>query len=113
MKRPALVLTVIAGLAVFLVVLVLYLPASWFASLLQPLAQCTGLRGSIWQGECLGLKYQGTSLGDATWNLAPGSAVRGRLSGDVAGRGGTLDAHAEVDTSFAGVGELRNVALNF
>ena len=31
MKRGTLLLTLIAGLAVFLVVLVLYLPASWLA----------------------------------------------------------------------------------
>jgi type II secretion system (T2SS) protein N len=112
MKRPALLLTVIAGLAVFLVVLALYLPASWFASALPPQARCAELGGSIWHGECLGLGYQGTTLGDATWNLAPGSALRGRLAGDVEVRGGALEARADVDTRFTGVGELRNVTLN-
>ena len=66
-KRSTLVLTVIAGLAVFLVVLVLYLPASWVASALPAQVHCNELGGSVWHGECLGLQYQGATLGDATW----------------------------------------------
>jgi Type II secretion system (T2SS), protein N len=97
--KRTLVLTVVAGVLVFLVVLLLALPASWFASYLPPQAQCTDLGGSIWHGECLGLKVQGAPLGDATWNFAAGSALRGKLSG--------------LDTRFTGVGELRNVTLQF
>ena len=110
-KRSTLVLTVIAGLAVFLVVLVLYLPASWVASALPAQVHCNELGGSVWHGECLGLQYQGATLGDATWNLAPSSAFAGRLSGDVQVRGTALNAQADLDTRFSGVGELRNVAL--
>ena len=74
-KRGTLGLTIVAGVAVFLVVLVLYLPASWFASALPPQVRCGELGGSVWHGECLGLQYQGAPLGDATWNLAPASAL--------------------------------------
>lgn len=112
MKRSSLVLTIIAGLAVFLVVLVLYLPASWISSALPPGVRCNELGGSVWHGECLGLQYQGATLGDATWNLAPSSAFTGRLSGDVDVRGAALNARADLDTNFSGVGELRSVALN-
>ncbi|MEO8064952.1 MAG: type II secretion system protein N [Pseudomonadota bacterium] len=113
MKRGTLLLTVIAGLAVFLIVLALYLPASWFAAFLPPQARCTGLAGSIWHGECLGLTVQNNKLGDATWNFAAGAALGGKLSGDVDVRGGALSAQADVDTSFGGVGELRNVVARF
>ena len=113
MRRRSLVLTVIAGLAVFLVVLALYMPASWFASLLPAQVRCKELGGSIWQGECLGLALQGSNLGDATWNLAPMRALTGRLAGDVDVRGTALNARADFDTSFSGVGELRNVDLQF
>ena len=109
MKRAALVLTVGAGLAVFLVVLVLYLPAGWFASALPPQLRCNDLGGSIWQGECLGLSVQGAALGDATWNLAPTRALTGRLVGDVDVRGAAVNLRADLDTSFEGVGDLRNV----
>jgi hypothetical protein len=113
MKRGALLLTVIAGCAVFLAILALYLPASWFASMLPPQAQCAGLGGSIWHGECLGFTAEGAKLGDATWNLAPGAALGGKLRGDVDIRGGALSAQADLDLSFGGVGELRNVVAQF
>jgi hypothetical protein len=111
-KRSALILTVIAGLAVFLVVLAFYLPASWFSAALPPGVRCTELGGSVWHGECLGLQVQGATLGDATWNLAPLRALTGRLSGDVDVRGAALSGRADLDTDFAGVGEIRMVALN-
>jgi hypothetical protein len=109
MKRGTLLLTVIAGVAVFLAVLVLYLPASWFASALPPPARCAEIGGSVWHGECLGLSVENNKLGDATWNFAVGAALGGKLVGDVEVRGVALTARADVDTGFNGVGELRNI----
>ncbi len=113
MKRRTLVLMTIAGLLVFVGVLVLYLPASWLAPMLPPQLRCAELGGSLWQGECLGAEFQGAKLGDATWNLAPGSAIAGRLAGDVEVRGGALIAHADLDLKLNGSGELRNVTARF
>jgi len=112
-KRRPVVLTAIAGLLVFLGVLVLYLPASWFASMLPAPVRCAQLGGSLWQGECLGLDFQGAKLGDATWNLAPGAAFARRLSGDLDVRGGMLTARADLDVKLNGTGELRNVTARF
>lgn len=109
MKRRTLVLTIIAGLVVFLGVLALYLPASWLAGALPAQVKCTELGGSVWRGECIGLVLQGDRIGDATWNLAPGSALRGRLVGDVDLRG-AVTARADLDLKFNGTGELRNVS---
>lgn len=111
MKRGTLVLTVVAGILVFLAVLVLYLPASWFARFLPPQVRCAQLGGSIWQGECLGLVVNGGRIGDATWNLAPGRAFTGRLVGDVDVRGGAVTVRADVDVDYGGAGQLRNVTL--
>jgi len=113
MTRGRLALTVIAGLAVFLVVLFFYLPASWFRSYLPPQATCVDLAGSVWSGECVGLAIQGAKLGDATWNLAATSALRGRLTGDADLRAALAQAHADIDVSFKGTGELRNVKASF
>ena len=109
MKRGAVVLTVVAGLAVFLAVVVLYLPAGWFASMLPPQVRCNDLGGSIWHGECVGLHLQNSPVGDATWNFSAGRALTGRLAGDVELRGTAITLRADVDTSFKGAGELRNV----
>jgi len=109
-KRGTLLLTVIAGIAVFLVVLVLYLPASWLAPALPPQVRCNEIGGSVWHGECLGLQWQGALLGDATWNLAPGRAFTGSLSGDLELRGTAVNLRTDLDTNFSGVGELRNLS---
>lgn len=106
MSRGTLILTLVAGALVFLVVLVLYLPASWFASRLPPQVQCASLGGSIWHGECLGLDVHGARLGDATWNLSPLAALTGTLSGDVDVRGGALFARTNLRMKLDGGGEL-------
>lgn len=113
MTRGRLALTVIAGFAVFLLVLFFYLPASWFRSYLPPQAACTDIGGSVWAGECIGLTAQGAKLGDATWNLAALSALRGRLVGNADMRGALAQAHADLDVSFKGAGELRNFTAQF
>jgi hypothetical protein len=112
-KRGTLLLTCLAGLLVFLGVLVLYLPASWFSGLLPPTVRCAELGGSVWNGECLGLEIQGSRLGDATWNMAMGKAFTGRASGDVTLSGTALSARADVDVDFKGGGELREATASF
>jgi hypothetical protein len=108
-KRRTLVLTVIAGLLVFIGVLAFYLPASWVAGALPPQVTCTELGGSVWSGECLGLKFKGAELGDASWNLAPLSALGGRLTGDAEVHGGDLNVRSRLDLSFNGSGELQDL----
>ena len=109
MRRGTLIATILAGLGVFLVVLVLYLPASWFAFLLPAQVKCREIGGSIWHGECLGLQLHAAELGDATWNLSIGGALSGQVRGDVDLRGATVALRADLDTDFNGVGELRKV----
>jgi len=108
--RTTLVLTIVAGLVVFLGVLVLYLPASWFASALPSQMKCAELGGSIWQGECLGLTFQNAKLGDVTWNLAPTRALTGRFVGNFALTGDAQNLTAELDLGRDGAGELRNLS---
>jgi hypothetical protein len=103
----------LAGLLVFLGVLVLYLPASWFSAALPASVKCSELGGSIWNGECLGLELQGSRLGDATWNFAAGKAFTGRARGDVTVRGTALNASADLDVGLNGSGELRDITATF
>jgi Type II secretion system (T2SS), protein N len=113
MTRGRLALTILAGLAVFLGVLFFYLPASWFRSWLPPQVSCVELGGSVWRGECVGLAVEGAKLGDVIWNLAPTGALRGRLTGDADLRAPLAQARADLDVTFAGAGELRNVRGSF
>ena len=113
MKRRTLVLMCLAGLLVFLGVLALYLPTSWFSGVLPAQVKCSELGGSIWNGECLGLEIHGNRLGDATWNLAAGKAFTGRASGDVAVHGNALDVRTDLDIGLDGTGELREASASF
>jgi hypothetical protein len=113
MTRGRLTLTLLAGLAVFLVVLFFYLPASWFRGYLPPQVACAELGGSVWSGECLGLSVQGARLGDATWNLAATRIFSGRLVGNAIVRSALAHASADLDVSLRGAGELRNVRAQF
>jgi hypothetical protein len=110
MKRGRLALLLVAGLIVFGVVLVAYLPASWVVLRLPPGLQieCADVGGSVFEGECLGARFQGKPVGDATWNLGRLALLRGRLMGDVDLRG-ALNARADLDLSLGGSGELRNL----
>lgn len=65
----------------------------------------TGLSGSIWSGRADGLAWRGAPLGDATWRVAPGGLLRGRLAGDVILRRVDGSVASEVTRSFGG--ELR------
>jgi hypothetical protein len=111
--RGKLALTIVAGLAVFLAVLFLYLPASWFRSHLPAEVTCRDIGGSVWAGECLGLVVQGAKLGDASWNLAASSALRGRLVGDAFVRSALARGRADLDVTFRGDGELHDVQAQF
>lgn len=113
MKRSTLIITLLAGLLVFLVVLAFYLPASWFASRLPAQVQCASLGGSVWHGECLGLSIAGGRYGNATWNLSPWRALTGRLSGDVDLRGGLVTAHSRLDFALDGAGEFTGLEAQF
>src|SRR6187549_3773082 len=48
--------TILLGLCAFLLALVVVLPVSWVAKLLPAQVQCAGWRGSIWNGQCSGLR---------------------------------------------------------
>jgi hypothetical protein len=105
------VVLVIAGILVFLAVLIAYLPASWVASRLPPglAVKCAEVNGSVWQGECVGLAFNGAKLGDATWNMGRIGALSRRFIGDIDLRGAKVNARADLDIAFTGTGEMHNV----
>lgn len=114
MTRGRLILLLVAVVLVFAGVLLAYLPASWVVARVPPELrfECADVGGSVFEGECLGATFHGKRWGDATWNLGRLELLRGRLVGDVDLRG-ALNARADLDVSFAGSGELRNVIAGF
>ena len=69
------------GLAAFLVVLLVRLPARWFTPLLPAAAQCQAASGTVWRGACEGLslsdgKSQPLVLQQLRWNIHPAALFR-------------------------------------
>ena len=93
------------GLAAFLVVLLVRLPARWFTPLLPPSAQCHAASGTVWRGNCEGLslsdgKSRPLVLQQLQWNVHPSSLFRGRLSADVATQSDWGQARAALSLGF-------------
>jgi len=79
--------TILLGLCAFLLALVVVLPASWVAKLLPAQVQCAGWRGSIWNGQCSGLRLalSGTTpvkLETLRWKVHPQALLRLALNAD-------------------------------
>lgn len=93
------------GLAAFLVVLLVRLPARWFTPLLPAAAQCLSASGTVWNGACEGLslsdgKTQPLVLQQLRWNIHPASLLRGRLSADVETQSDWGQARADLSLGF-------------
>ncbi|MDR2214929.1 MAG: type II secretion system protein N [Nevskiaceae bacterium] len=91
------------GLAAFFTMLLIRLPAAWFARALPSQLQCDALAGSVWRGQCMGLSIaQGVAerpplrMDALNWSLHPLALLRGQISADVDLVRGQDQAHALV-----------------
>lgn len=104
------------GLAGFLAILVVRLPAAWFAGQLPGQIRCEGLGGTVWHGDCEGMSIdQGlpnrAPLGiDALqWSLHPADLLRGRVSADIELQRGGSVARATVTRGRGGLLDVRSL----
>jgi general secretion pathway protein N len=73
------------GIAAALLLAIVTLPASLFASQLSRAGlDAVGLWGSVWNGRAQGLSWQSAPLGDLQWSVSPWSLLFGRIEGDIA-----------------------------
>ncbi len=101
------------GVAVFVLVLIVQLPARWAALALPHGVACGQVAGTLWSGTCAGLTAAGTSLGDLQWTLHPLRLLAGRLDVDVALARGAGVARARVQWSPTGALSARGVHAAF
>jgi len=99
----------LAALLVFAAFLVARLPARWVAGWIPSSVQCARLSGSVWQGHCAGLAFQGAQLGDMRWSLAATRLFSGRIAGDVILTKGSLDVRGYVEATPTGSGTARSL----
>ena len=77
MKR-AIWIGVLAVLA-FAAILLVRLPASWFASALPSDVSCAQIDGTVWHGSCDGFVWRKVALGNLNWKLHAASLLSGVL----------------------------------
>jgi general secretion pathway protein N len=80
----------VLGLIGFLAILLVRLPADWFAAQLPPQIRCDRIGGTVWRGDCEGLSIdQGVANRPALridalhWSLQPLALLRGRVRAEV------------------------------
>lgn len=79
---------VVLGLIVFLIVLLVRLPARWITALLPAAVHCDVASGTVWNGACDGLSLSdGKSaplvMQQVRWIVHPSGLLRGRLAADL------------------------------
>jgi general secretion pathway protein N len=84
----SLALLAVAG---FCLGLLLQLPLRWVTALLPRGVHCSEAQGTLWQGHCGGLRWQGGALGDLDFRLHPLSLLTLRLAADVHLKSPTAD----------------------
>lgn len=103
----------IAGILVFLVVLVASFPAriayDWFA---PPDLQLSGISGSIWNGKAAQALAAGAYIQDITWRFKPASIMSGEITFRTSGRPASGSLVADVGVSPGGRLALSDVSGN-
>ncbi|MGC4027830.1 MAG: type II secretion system protein N [Steroidobacteraceae bacterium] len=83
---PSLLRWALPGVAAFLLVLLVRLPAAWLLPLLPSALTCTAPEGTVWNGRCMGMQLrtgapdQALALDRVGWVLRPTALLRGRLA---------------------------------
>ncbi len=90
----------VAAAAVFVVVLVARMPASWVIPTSGANALCASVDGSLWSGSCSGMSIAHNPLGDVSWELHPLRLFLGQLAVHASAVHGTAQASADVELSF-------------
>jgi hypothetical protein len=90
----------VAAAAVFVVVLVARMPASWLIPTSGANALCASVDGSLWSGSCSAMSIAHNPVGDVSWELHPLRLFLGQLAVHATAVHGTAQASADVELSF-------------
>lgn len=74
------VLTSIAALLAFAVILLVRFPAHWAAGALPANVACSGISGTLWRGSCALLLVENVPAGRLEWQLRPARLLAGKLA---------------------------------
>jgi hypothetical protein len=103
----------LAAAAVFAVVFVARMPASWILPTSGANALCASVDGSLWSGSCSGMSIAHNPIGDLSWELHPLRLFAGELAAHANAVHGAAQASADVALSFGQRITARNLVGDF
>ncbi|HEX9138738.1 MAG TPA: type II secretion system protein N [Steroidobacteraceae bacterium] len=100
------------GLPLFLLTVLLRLPASWVSSRLPADMHCDFPEGTVWRGSCGQLRFDAVSLSEPHWQLLALQLLRLRLAARLTCNDPRAMGNADVALGFGHALYLRNVAVD-
>ena len=105
MSRPT-IRFLLLGVLAFAITLIALCPARWASSLLPAGVQCAAWSGSIWRGQCAGLRVSAAGPNPVAdtlrWTVRPLSLLTAHLSADVQLEQAALQAQGRVTAGSGG-----------
>ncbi len=96
--RSAAILSVL----IFVVTVLVRLPARWLVGLLPPKVQCEAPSGTLWNGACGELRAGGYGLRGVSWRLHPAALLRMRLAADLGSEDPAARGRASIELARSG-----------
>lgn len=99
----------IAAFGGFLVVLSMRLPLRWVQPVLPENVRCIEPAGTVWQGACASVEWQGQSRGALSWSLEPWRLLTGQLAAQLRLASPGVSISGEVGAGLGGAISGRDV----
>ena len=106
--RPALILAVV----VFIITLLVRLPARVLLRLLPADVSCAEPSGTVWSGACGELRAGDFAVSGLSWTLHPGALLRLHVAADLASQDPRANGHAQVELALNGDLAITALAAN-
>jgi hypothetical protein len=97
---------------VFVITLLVRLPARVLVSLLPPDVACAAPSGTIWSGSCGQLRAGVVSIAGLSWQLHPAALLRARIAANVASQDPAANGHAQLELRTNGNVAVAALAAN-
>jgi Type II secretion system (T2SS), protein N len=102
----------ILAAAVFLVTLLVRLPARALLGLLPADVSCTLPAGTVWSGSCGQLRVNTLEISNLSWVMHPAALLRLRFAADVASQDPAANGHARLELAPNGDLEISGLVAN-
>jgi hypothetical protein len=102
----------VLGVAAFVAIILVQIPASWVIPERLARERCGLLDGSLWSGTCSGVVVNGRAIGDLSWSLKPLRLFIGQAAAHLRIDNGAVNAVTDVQVSSGGRIALRNLVAD-